>query len=98
LNRGGLTQAPTTHLSSVEDGETERSSIFRMSPGSNTLPLVNAIVLPLLFAENAVGITVGIVLALGNEAGQLLGKLGEGAAFGLIGGVIVFAFSGGVAL
>ena len=49
-------------------------------------------------AENAVGITTGIVLALGNEAGQLLGQLGEGAAFGLVGGIIVFAFSGGVAL
>ena len=49
-------------------------------------------------AENAVGITVGIVLALGNEAGQLLGKLGEGAAFGLIGGVIVFGFTGGLGL
>jgi hypothetical protein len=29
------------------------------------------------FAENAVGITTGIVLALGSEAGQLLGQLGE---------------------
>lgn len=48
--------------------------------------------------ENAVGITTGIVLALGNEAGQLLDNLGVGAPFALIGGVIVFAFAGGFAL
>ncbi|MFI7696973.1 hypothetical protein ACIBQ6_48450 [Nonomuraea sp. NPDC049655] len=49
-------------------------------------------------AAGAVGGAVGIVIALGAEAGQFLGNLGLGATFGVIAGVVVFAFGGSVVL
>lgn len=46
----------------------------------------------------AVGGALGVVIALGSEAGQLFGNLGIGGAFGVIAGVVVFAFGGGLVM
>jgi hypothetical protein len=46
----------------------------------------------------AAGGTIGVVIGLGSEIGQLFGNLGLGGTFGVIGGVVVFAFSGSLVL
>jgi hypothetical protein len=46
----------------------------------------------------AVGGTVGVIIALGSEAGSLVGSLGLGGTFGLIAGVVVFAFGGSIVM
>jgi hypothetical protein len=46
----------------------------------------------------AVGGTLGVVIALTGEAGQLLGNLGLGGTFGVIAGVVVFAVGGSVVM
>lgn len=46
----------------------------------------------------AAGGTLGVIIALGSEAGQLLGNLGIGGTFGLIAGVVVFAFGGSIVM
>ena len=42
----------------------------------------------------AVGGTLGVVIGLGAEIGQVFGHLGVGGAFGLVAGVVVFASRG----
>ncbi len=44
----------------------------------------------------AAGATLGVVIALGSEAGKLFGNLGLGGTFGVLAGVVVFAIGGGV--
>src|SRR5262249_42436113 len=46
----------------------------------------------------AVGATVGVVIALGSEAGRLFGNLGLGGTFGVLAGVVVFAVGGGIVM
>jgi hypothetical protein len=46
----------------------------------------------------AAGATLGVIIALGSEAGKLFGNLGLGGTFGVIAGVVVFAVGGGVVL
>lgn len=49
-------------------------------------------------AAGAVGGALGVVIALSAEAGQLIGDLGLGGTFGVIAGVVVFAFGGTIVL
>ncbi len=49
-------------------------------------------------AAGTAGGALGVVIALSAEAGQLLGDLGLGGTFGVIAGVVVFAFGGSVVL
>jgi hypothetical protein len=44
----------------------------------------------------AVGTILGVIIALGAEAGKLFGNLGLGGTFGVIAGVVVFAIGGSV--
>lgn len=46
----------------------------------------------------AAGGALGLVIGIGSEVGKLFGDLGLGGAFGVIAGVVVFAFTGNVAL
>jgi hypothetical protein len=46
----------------------------------------------------AAGATLGVIIALGAEAGKLLGSMGLGGTFGVIAGVVVFAAGGGVVM
>lgn len=49
-------------------------------------------------AAGAVGTTLGVVIALGSEIGSIFGDLGIGGTFGVVAGVVVFAFGGGIIL
>jgi len=49
-------------------------------------------------SAGAVGGAVGIVIGLGSEIGQLFGNLGIGGTFGVIAGVVVFAFGGSLVM
>lgn len=45
-------------------------------------------------AAGAAGGALGVVIGLGAEVGQIFGDLGVGGAFGIVAGVVVFAFGG----
>lgn len=45
-----------------------------------------------------VGGAIGVVIGIGGEIGQVFGNLGIGGVIGVLAGVAVFAFSGGIAL
>ena len=49
-------------------------------------------------SASAVGGAVGIIIGLGSEIGQLFGNLGIGGTFGVIAGVVVFAFGGSLVM
>lgn len=49
-------------------------------------------------AAGTVGGALGVVIGLGAEVGQLFGNLGVGGTFGVIAGVVVFAFGGSLVL
>jgi hypothetical protein len=46
----------------------------------------------------AVATTVGVIIALGSEAGRLFRNLGLGGTFGVLAGVVVFAVGGGIVM
>lgn len=49
-------------------------------------------------AAGAGGGALGVVIGLGAEVGQIFGDLGLGGAFGIVAGVVVFAFGGTLVL
>ena len=49
-------------------------------------------------AAGAAGGALGVVIGLGAEVGQIFGDLGLGGAFGIVAGVVVFAFGGTLVL
>jgi hypothetical protein len=49
-------------------------------------------------AAGTAGGTIGVVIGLGSEIGQLFGNLGLGGTFGVIGGVVVYVFSGNLVM
>ena len=49
-------------------------------------------------AAGTAGATIGVVIGLGSEVGHLFGNLGLGGTFGVIGGVVVYVFSGNVVM
>jgi hypothetical protein len=49
-------------------------------------------------AAGTAGETIGVVIGLGSEIGQLFGNLGIGGTFGVIGGVVVYVFSGNLVM